>query len=136
MQALDPKREAGWLNLGLLAQRRQDTPSALRAYMAALKANPSSGSAYIGLGGVMESGVKPDAANAAYEKAIELDGSNEAAHSALCKLLLRLDRPDASRQAAQRAVDAMPQVHVFLCVYVCMRARARACVRADEFVNE
>ena len=104
----DPQREAGWLNLGLLAERRQDSPSALQAYMAALQANPSSSAAYVGLGSVMEAGSKFDAAQAAYEKAIAVDRQHAPAHTALGVMLLRLERPDAARQAAERAIECMP----------------------------
>lgn len=104
----DPQREAGWLNLGLLAERRKDSPTALQAYMAALQANPSSCAAYVGLGSVMETGSKYDAAQAAYEKAIALNQQDASAHTALGGMLLRLDRPDAARQAAERAIEALP----------------------------
>jgi predicted TPR repeat methyltransferase len=104
----DPQREAGWLNRGLLAERRQDSPTALQAYMAALKANPSSSAAYVRLGSVMESGSKHDAAQAAYEKAISLNPEDTSAHKALGGLLLRLERPDAARQAAERAIKCVP----------------------------
>lgn len=116
--ALRPDREDTWLRVAALHEAAGRAGLAAPAYMAALRADPSSWRALTGLGALLERGGDGSAAAAlqAYARAAELAPAQaDRAHAGAVRLLRLAGRAEAARAAADRFLAARPDLAAALC---------------------
>lgn len=107
---MDPDNKLAWYNVGVVAHQSGRPAEALRAYDAALKADPSFTSALFNQA-VLVKASDPDRAITLLERTVSVDPQASTAHFQLGEALAGKGRDGEAQEAYRRAVAADASLH-------------------------